>query len=229
MKCGWYEERVELGDVELWRNERPAAALIEHARSCAVCDQLVAAELELKLKFRELADTSRDAEPSASVKSALLAELAVGQPQRRAWVPRLAFALAAVTVLIVGIVWLRYMVQPQRNNLAAAPEQVVPQRPVVAESAAQPAKPQERIKNVHRRMKTIPALSAKSADKAGAPTANANDFYPVMMCDSLSCAGPTVAIRVEMPVSPLSGSNRKVLADLLVGEDGQVRGVRVLQ
>jgi hypothetical protein len=70
----------------------------------------------------------------------------------------------------------------------------------------------------------------RQRDSAQAETAN--DFYPMVMCDSITCAGPAVTVRVELPASQFSArrsSGRKIMADLLVGDDGLVRGVRLLQ
>jgi hypothetical protein len=224
MKCNWYDQQVAAGQIDLWPNNRPSPELLSHARTCESCGQLVDRELQLRLVLTELADSSRRSEPSESVKHNLRATFEAmhpARPRRNPFVLRFALAAAAILCLAIGIA-LFYHPHPRSNN------------PVISTHAPQPAP--ETIATTS----NAPAVTAAAAPKpasANRKTAHQqaaanNDFYPLVMCDSITCAGPTVAVRVELQTSPLAGrdgQSRSVMADLLVGEDGLVRGVRVLQ
>lgn len=219
MTCNWYEQQIAAVQIDLWPNNRPSPELLSHARTCESCGQLVDRELQLRPVLTELADSSRHSEPSPSVKHNLLAEFESmhrARPKRNPFVLRFALAAAAIIVVAIGIA-LFYHPHPRPNS------------PVVSTHAPQPIP--EAI---------APVVTVASAPKPTSPIRKAaheqavatNDFYPLVMCDSITCAGPTVAVRVELQASPLAGrdgQSRSVMADLLVGEDGLVRGVRFLQ
>lgn len=229
MNCAWYERQLANESAELWRNGRPSVALLDHARGCEHCDRLIEHELKLKLMFTELAEKNRAAEPNAQVKRNLLAELETMRPRkvvRFGWVPRFAIAALAIACLVLAFVLVRHA--KDRSNVAHAP---VPQpAPVTKAPAIEKAVPVEAPVVAFAKTKA-PKVAARPK-QATVPAETANDFYPTVMCDSITCAGPAVTVRVELPVSPLSSrrnSSGPVMADLLVGEDGVIRGVRLLQ
>lgn len=228
MKCGWYEQWLANEGAELWRNGRPSAALLEHARECETCDRTVQRELHLKLMFTELTEQSRAFEPGEAVKGNLLAQLDAMQPQsvpRASWIPRFAIVAAAVACLVLALVIARHVSSPKTvaKALVEMPVPKVAPRPpqnTVATPVVASVKPSMR--------KVTQGVDPTNAAQRVMP----NDFYPVVMCDSATCSGPTVTVRVELPSSPLSARGSRsepVMADLLVGEDGLVRGVRLLQ
>ena len=226
MTCAWYEKQLANQGVELWRNGRPSATLLEHARGCSQCDRLVEHELRLKLMFTELAEQTHAAEPGAQVKRNLLAELEAMRPKKVArfsWVPRFAIAAAVVACLVLAFVLVRRATD--RKDVAKSPE---PQpSPAVQAPVVEPAAPV-----VAAGKKNLPKVRAAASRQSSEAVETANDFYPTVMCDSITCAGPAVTVRVELPASPLSArrsNGGRVMADLLVGEDGLVRGVRLLQ
>lgn len=224
MNCSWYEQQLAAGQIDLWPNNRPSPELLSHARTCESCGQLVDRELQLRLVLTELADSSRRSEPSPSVKHNLLAafeSMHSARPKRNPYVLRFALAAAAIICLAIGIA-LFYHPHPRSNN------------PVISTHAPQP------VPETIAPTSNTPVVTTASAPKTASPSRKAahpqavatNDFYPLVMCDSITCAGPTVAVRVQLQASPLAGrdgQSRSVMADLLVGEDGLVRGVRVLQ
>ncbi|ABF42667.1 hypothetical protein Acid345_3666 [Candidatus Koribacter versatilis Ellin345] len=231
MNCQWYEQQLANDKIELWTNGRPSPALLAHARECERCAGFVDGELELRASLLELSETSQYAGPSANVKRNLLAELTAlaPVPRRRTFALRFAFAAAAVLCLAIGVLYWR-SARPQSTPVVAKQPAVQPQ-PV---APPQPAQSQAAIAVKDDKPVTVASVQRKPASrKPSAKPQTANDFYPVIMCDSLTCDSPTVAIRVELPASPLvnrgGGSSRTVMTDLLVGEDGLVRGVRVLQ
>ena len=229
MNCAWYERQLANEGAELWRNGRPSATLLEHARGCANCDRLVEHELKLKLMFTELAEKMHAAEPSAAVKHNLLAELQTMRPQkvtRLGWLPRFAIAAMGIACLVLAMLVVVQRVKGHRV-VARMPTEPAPavKTPVVEEARSIKPPVTTSAKNVSRK-------ATRKSTQSQPPVETANDFYPTVMCDSITCAGPAVTVRVELPRSPLSArrsSGGPVMADLLVGEDGLVRGVRLLQ
>ncbi len=226
MSCHWYEEQLANGN-RLWVNGRPSPALLAHSRECERCAKLADNELELRSALLQLAETSQHLRPSASVKRNLLAELDAhaSGPAPRNFALRFALAAAAVLCIAIGLLYWRNS-RPQPGPIAARQPQAQPKQ-----VAAQPTEPTQAI--TPKRDKPVAVAAARKPSAPATKAQTANDFYPIIMCDALTCAGPSVTVRVEMPASPLvnrgGGSGRTVMADLLVGEDGLVRGVRVLQ
>jgi hypothetical protein len=222
MNCDWYEQQLTNDSIELWPGGKPSPLLADHARTCAICDRLVQQESELRRQLAGLALRNRTLEPSPSVKSNLLAEF---ESLRLASKPRreriLSYAIAMAAVICVAVAWVilhRPPAQPPAvaHAPAEAPAALAPKRtPAPSQTATRLAHHKD---PAHRR----PSVAAPAPH---------NDFYPVVMCDSVTCAGPALTVRVQLPRSPLAarGSDTPVMADLLVGEDGLVRGVRLLQ
>jgi hypothetical protein len=231
MKCAWYVEQLANDNAEMWRNGRPSSAWLDHARECSSCDRTIERELQLKLIFTDLADKSRTAEPSPAVKHNLLAALGTMRPQKRAglgWIPRFAIAGTAIAFLGLGLLLARRSHPVDSQNHVAKTPAVQPSNvasPAVESRAAIAPRVVASKETAPLAAKTVPHSRQRVAETA-------NDFYPMVMCDSITCAGPAVTVRVELPASSFSGRHKNgstVMADLLVGEDGVVRGVRLLQ
>lgn len=57
------------------------------------------------------------------------------------------------------------------------------------------------------------------------------NYVALMLCDPLICSGDEHVIRMELPVTGVSSaeaSSGTVLADVVIGEDGLVRGMRIV-
>ncbi len=56
------------------------------------------------------------------------------------------------------------------------------------------------------------------------------DYVALMFCDPLSCAGDTQVVRMEIPGTPVAGFSEEQtrIADVVVGYDGLVRAVRMV-
>lgn len=223
MSCAWYEHELLHGDSPLWQQGLPTAVLREHTRQCSSCAQLVAHEQQLTPLLAGLAATTRDAQPSSAVKQNLLAELEAHHPARKhVFALRFAWTAAAIALIAGILLFARYVrsEKPAPAVTANPPSVSVPsvETPASTTRASASGRTTKPATNPH-------------PHKPAAP-ASLEAFYPVVMCDSLNCAGPAIAVRVELPASPLAGrsaANSTVMADLLVGEDGQVRGIRFLQ
>jgi hypothetical protein len=59
------------------------------------------------------------------------------------------------------------------------------------------------------------------------------DFRSLMFCDAISCDGNMEVVRIQLPssVMPLSAAAqpRATSADVLIGEDGVARAIRIVE
>ena len=81
-----------------------------------------------------------------------------------------------------------------------------------------------------------PAADVKRSEPAQATTATSTresaGYVPLMLCDPLICSGDEQVVRMELPVmgsaSADGSSGQTVVADVVIGEDGLVRGMRIV-
>ena len=69
------------------------------------------------------------------------------------------------------------------------------------------------------------------AAKSSATTIDRQGFVAMMLCDPLICSGDEQVIRMELPgnaAGSADGSSEPVLADVVVGDDGLVRAMRIV-
>ena len=59
-------------------------------------------------------------------------------------------------------------------------------------------------------------------------TASSNDYVALMLCDPLTCPGDTQTVRMELTRSAGAGDAQPQIADVVVGYDGVVRAVRIV-
>jgi hypothetical protein len=60
-------------------------------------------------------------------------------------------------------------------------------------------------------------------------TEQAQGYTPLMLCDPLSCSEDAQVVRMELPASAADGSTATQMADVIVGDDGLVRAIRIVQ
>ena len=65
------------------------------------------------------------------------------------------------------------------------------------------------------------------AEQAQSAAAEA-DYVPLMFCDPLSCSSDTQVVRMELPAAAPNGLSQPQMADVVVGYDGAVRAVRLV-
>jgi hypothetical protein len=81
-----------------------------------------------------------------------------------------------------------------------------------------------------------PAAAVKRSEPAQTTTATSTresaGYVPLMLCDPLICSGDEQVVRMELPVmgsaSADGSSGQTVVADVVIGEDGLVRGMRIV-
>ncbi len=112
-------------------------------------------------------------------------------------------------------------VQRAQASSASVQQQVAPtmrerpEMPVKREAAAHPVSQGGRARH----------LSAAAAS----PTTDDSDYVALMFCDPLICSTDAQVVRMELPVAGANDSNAETqVADVVVGDDGLVRAVRIV-
>ena len=76
-----------------------------------------------------------------------------------------------------------------------------------------------------KRAVTVPATTKTGSSETA-------EYVPLMLCDPLICSGDEQVIRMELPAgaqgSADANAGQTVMADVVVGEDGLVRGMRIV-
>jgi hypothetical protein len=83
-----------------------------------------------------------------------------------------------------------------------------------------------------RRVKKTETGSSATAVQSDAQLAQSQGYVPLMLCDPLSCSGDEQVVRMELPgnaVDPSRNSSQPLMADVVVGDDGLVRAIRIVQ
>ena len=81
-----------------------------------------------------------------------------------------------------------------------------------------------------------PVVAVKRSTAVQATTAASTresaGYVPLMLCDPLICSGDEQVVRMELPAmgsgSADGASGQTVVADVVIGEDGLVRGIRIV-
>jgi hypothetical protein len=214
--------RMELLDV----NKRDAVA--EHAAHCALCAERMADAAALAEASETMEGRVREVQAPPQLEAALLAEFR-NHHRRALWRRTLEWAAvgAAAAVLLVFL-W----TASGRSKGHSSP---VPRKDVSSQSngpveanAGVRAKPEET---------TAPA----DAEDAGLPTTDsyvASDFVPIPFTGGISSEDSGMIVRVQLTRASLAQLGYPVAeapegdlirADVLVGEDGWPRGVKLVQ
>jgi hypothetical protein len=195
----------------------------EHVRDCGRCAAVLANHRALSRGLAELADRSQVFPPDR-IQAALLGEFS----RRRRRTQVYAFTAGAIAASIIAI----FLMLPRRHTIDVRP---MPEPPTAAtlplvEQAFPPAP-----------SPTTPPLRLRSArlgrQRAAAPQAQ-NPLIAIPFAPPLSQGDRLEVVRVSIPVmtlvswglaAPTRDPDLRVTADVLVGEDGLARAVRVVQ
>ena len=141
-------------------------------------------------------------------------------------------AAAVFVVLLPAAFWMNtHVPAPAATSRVATPDQpIAPAAAPVAPAQPPPALPRRAIPPSQRTAKPV----AQSAI-AHSPVAQSRDeFVPLMPMSEQELSGPFQLVRVQMPRAslgalrlPLEHPNELVEADVLLGEDGMARAIRV--
>ncbi len=246
MTCGEFVDvvhglvRMEVLDVAL-REEA-----LEHAARCGRCS-------EIMMEARFLADATEAAASATSalqapheIEPVLLAELRSRQ-QHVAWWRNMQWAATGAVAAVLVIVLL--MSSMHQKSPATSGPRKVPQLngPVDATGPTQSQPGAQGIQNSSSSVLPVPELSSVEVADSSAANLNApastddaatGDFVSVPYTEEIGPDDEAMVVRVQMtreslaqlgfPVDGVHGSDW-VRADVLVGQDGWPRGVRLVQ
>lgn len=228
MTCREFDEvvhsfvRMELLDVAV-REEA-----LDHAARCGNCAERLA-EAGLLYEATETTGKSfQEQETPRSVEVALLTAFR-GHHRRAAW--RRTFEWAAVGVAAALVLFfLLTGAGSSRDESSPSPRKDVSSHvagPLDAQATV-PSQPGE----------IIPAAEIEDADLVAADDISPEDFVPLSTTDQIDPEDPGIVVRVQMTRASLaelgylvanSSDDDLILADVLVGEDGWPRAVKVIQ
>jgi hypothetical protein len=228
MTCREFDEivhgfvRMELLDV----NVREAA--LEHAAHCELCSERMADAAALAEVSETAGRNSREEQTPPRVEAALLTVFR-NQHRRASWRRTLEWAgLGAAAAVLLAFLW-----TASGRSKGQAP--AVPRKDVSSQSGA----PQEAKSPATSEMdKATPAEAAISGDAPASDAYAASDFVPVPFTGAITADDPGMIVRVQLTRASLAQlgypvaetpDEELILADVLVGEDGWPRGVKLIQ
>lgn len=221
-----------------------AERLRNHLGECAVCRRILANERMLTAGLAGVA--AAQIGPPAALKSALLAEFrqqqVVSQSGARSSVlPRIS--VAASIAASIAVLWIAFGLRPGPVATATAPAKtVMPPATLGAAIDPAPATPvtarfPDTKPRAHRRLRPVPQAKPTQA-ASQQPAEVATDFIEIPYTEPLRPGQHADVFRVEMPRAnmvvygmPVTGGrlDSRVLADVLIGEDGVARAIRFVR
>ena len=258
MKCNEFMKAAEcLTPSQLSLMQADDPVMLAHARECAACGRWLESECRLAGALQALRASTARREAGPNVEQAVLLafrsqEFVAASPAAPAraapvmWKLSRFFevgAYAAVAAALIMAVFLgsrllrdrqrtpapvqaRTAIAPQESGSpgAAAVVNTAPSETMSSQIAAKPAA-----------TRTASVRNRQSQTATGQTVTTAADnegFVALMLCDPLICSGDEQVIRMELPdggaVSGGRNAGQPVLADVVIGDDGLVRAMRIV-
>jgi len=235
MTCRKVESLFESGAVSADVALAQRSELTEHAAECTQCRLFLREHSKLVAGLALLRSSAP--QTSATLDVTVLSNfrcqiVAFDDPDSRRWfdlrwgVLRRRVAAAALTILIFAAILLRPKPAPVQIAVVPPVQRVPPSPPT--QSAAQntvPLRKRTRVKSVAPVRQVHGPGAYDSSLTAG--------FRSLMFCDAISCNGNMELVRIQLPSSamPLSASAqpRPASAEVLIGEDGVARAIRIVE
>jgi hypothetical protein len=233
MTCREFDEivhayvRMELLDVRL----REAA--LEHAAECSLCANRMAEAVSLAEASEEESNRVHDLQTPPQVLATVLAEFR-HHHARSSWRRTLVWSsMGAVAAVLLIVFW----VAGVRSNGPAqpSPRKDVSSQPTGPVDVMAPA-PEPLNEDAQGAEEEV--ADASASDAATGVTYVASDFVPVPFTSAFGADDPGMVVRVELTRASLAqlgyplataADDDLVQADVLVGEDGWPRGVKLVQ
>jgi hypothetical protein len=228
MTCREFDEvvhgfvRMELLDV----NVREAA--LEHAAHCELCSERMADAMALAEASEMMGKSTRGEHTPAPVEAALLAAFR-NHHRRASWRRTLEWASVGAAAAVL-LVFLWTVSGRSRGRSSPAPRKDVSSESGMPLEAKTPA--------TSKQDKAAPAADEVVADAPVSETYVASDFVPVPFTGAITADDPGMIVRVQLTRASLAQLGYPVAetpdeelipADVLVGEDGWPRGVKLIQ
>jgi hypothetical protein len=228
MTCREFDEivhgfvRMELLDV----NAREAA--LEHAAHCELCAERMADAAALAEATEAMARSARELQAPPHVETSL--RVAFRSHHRRTnWRRTLEWASVGASAAVLLIFLWTANGRSKGQAPAGSKKDDSSQSSLPLEAKA-PVAPKPDV--------NAPQTDAVVADGSGGGSYSASDFVPVPFSGAITADDPGMVVRVQLTRSSLAQLGYPVaetpdegliLADVLVGEDGWPRGVKLIQ
>jgi hypothetical protein len=226
------------------------AAVEAHLEHCAHCRARFVRQAQLTAGLRALAASTSAEEPSAAVGGRLLEAFAEhhsdaarpasargGRPMlAKAGTLRITAAAAAIVLTVGALAWwgLRGSTGPRQAPAPTAPPSQATGVPPTAEAGGAASDPQPEVRRTPPRVHA----AAPPGRRAGMRVVRPEGFMVLPAALGLPDFESGEIVRVEIPIAslptygieiPEASRGAQVEADLLVGQDGQPRAIRVLR
>jgi hypothetical protein len=230
MTCREFDEvvhgfvRMEVLDVTL----REAA--LDHAARCSACAERLAEATALAEASESAGKSLREQQTPPGVEATVLAAFR-SHHRRAAW--RRTFEWAAIGVAAAMVlVYLWAAAGPWKGQSSPAPRKDVSSHSSGPLDAQGPASSQP--------AEVVPAAETEEVNAGTGETLATEDFVPLPYADAIGPEDLGIVVRVQLtraslaelgyPVTEAPDPDEDLIsADILVGEDGWPRGVRVVQ
>lgn len=229
MTCREFDEvihgivRMELLDVSV----REAA--LEHTAYCGSCAARMASAIALAEASEIVGKSVRDQETPAGVQKALLAAYR-NHHRRAAWRRSVEWASVGAAAAVL-LVFLWTVGGRSKGQPSSTPRKDISQHSIEPLDAKGPA--------AETQPRTVPAETSPDVAIASArETYVASDFLPVPFTGAINADDPGMVVRVQLTRASLAQLGYPVAetpdedlirADVLVGEDGWPRGIKLVQ
>ena len=252
MTCREFEHRAT--SLTLWELSRAQdGQILGHAGECQKCAAWLQQQRMLAATMQTLQARTAGCAPGLDVERALLRVFrqrpsqAVRPEMAHRFTPiamrlsrffevgaYVAVAAAIVVGLFLGVqLWERRSVTLPVQSQSAQPSASLPS--VVAESNPHQPRPAGSRSSVNRMRPRYVLSASQSLPDTAEPsqTSMDADYVALMFCDPLSCSSDAQVVRMELPSAGIAGSGGEQdaqmrIADVVVGYDGVVRAVRIV-
>lgn len=249
MTCREFMDAAELlTPAQLLRLQPGDQPLGGHAQECASCGRWLESHRHLGNAFSALSAETAPRGASPAVEAAVLQAF-----RERGFAPRViempkpapkaiwglsrffevgAYA-AVAAALIVGLFLGARLLNERQTGRPAEQAKVV--APVVTAQPADRVIENSADKQTHTAVEVgVTQTATKGATvavkKSSATESDRSDYVATMLCDPIICSGDEQVVRMEIPASNTATGNsaQTVLADVVIGEDGLVRAMRIV-
>lgn len=213
--------RMDLLDV----NEREA--VLEHTGHCDVCSQRLAEAAALAEASQMAGESVAEEHTPERIESVLLAAFREHH-RRTSWWHTIEWAgVGAAAAVLLAFLWIT--AGGSKRATPVQRKEPISQPNVPADARVSPAQKPESAS------RSVPAEHAHAADSE---TYAASDFVPVPFAGAVTADDPGMIVRVQLtraslaqlgyPLAETPGEEL-ISADVLVGEDGWPRGVKLIR
>jgi hypothetical protein len=245
-----------LTPVQLSQIETEDHTISAHASECGACGKWLESQRLLGNALQSLRSRTEQREAGPAVEAAVLqvfrtqgfAPVAVIMPERPApalWrlsrVLEIGAYAAVAAALIVGVfLGARILRDKQSAAIQAQVQTQSISHPVNSGNSANVASGQPAVAATETTAKPTSVVALRGVQVASRQTRQAavgkssdnTGFVAMMLCDPLICSGDEQVIRMELPASAATSADgtvaQTVIADVVVGDDGLVRAMRIV-